>query len=141
MVVSHDRAFLDRCCDDIIAFEPGAAPARVPGGLAAWIKARAGARRAGSARLRDSRPAASPAPVGSSGVDSAARKSASTLRHRLRSIEKQMAPLTAEKSTLELQLVSSDHRKREAAASRLAEVTVALAGLEESWLEVATELG
>jgi ATP-binding cassette subfamily F protein uup len=36
VVVSHDRAFLERTVTDVVVMEPGARPARRPGGYAAW---------------------------------------------------------------------------------------------------------
>ena len=55
VIVSHDRALLDRTCDDVIVFEPGRRPARYPGGAEAWVRERQRNRRAGTARPRDAR--------------------------------------------------------------------------------------
>ena len=40
VVASHDRTFLDRTVDHVLAIEPGGAVARVPGGVAGWLAGR-----------------------------------------------------------------------------------------------------
>ena len=151
VIVSHDRALLDRTCDDVIVFEPGRRPARYPGGTEAWVKDRQRNRRSGTTRPRDTRAGGARAAPGR--ADSNADKpggraetrapraaSASTLRHRLRSIDREMAPLLTRRDDLEARLGDGDHRDRQAAASAYAEVVQQLHILEEQWLEVATDL-
>ncbi|MEP4651881.1 MAG: ABC-F family ATP-binding cassette domain-containing protein, partial [Ilumatobacter sp.] len=53
VVASHDRAFLDRVADHVLAIEPGGSMRRVPGGVRGWLDERAtsgGAARSGAAR-------------------------------------------------------------------------------------------
>ena len=145
VIVSHDRALLDRTCDDVIVFEPGRRPARYPGGTEAWVRDRQRNRRSGTARPRDAKSTApSDARAGRQRRrQSRARRgraSASTLRHRLRTIDREMPPLLTQRDELEARLGDGDHRDRQAAASAYAEVVQRLHSLEEQWLEVATDL-
>ncbi|HUP75877.1 MAG TPA: ABC-F family ATP-binding cassette domain-containing protein [Acidimicrobiales bacterium] len=136
VIVSHDRALLDRTCDDVIVFEPGRRPARYPGGAEAWVRERQRNRRVGTARPREAK-------VDRVDKTAGARTqtvSASTLRHRLRQIDREMQPLLTQRADLEARMGDSDHRERQAAASAFADVVQRLHGLEEQWLEVATDL-
>ena len=49
VVASHDRAFLDRTVDHVLAIDDDGRVARVPGGVSGWLASRAGRR----ARRRD----------------------------------------------------------------------------------------
>ena len=138
VIVSHDRALLDRTCDDVIVFEPGRRPARYPGGAEAWVRERQRNRRAGTARPRENKVDRNDKPGAKPGKARAV--SASTLRHRLRAIDKEMQPLLTRRADLEARMGDSDHREREAAASAFADVVHRLHGLEEQWLEVASDL-
>jgi ATP-binding cassette subfamily F protein uup len=40
VVASHDRAFLDRVADHVLAIDPGGSVRRVPGGVAGWLAER-----------------------------------------------------------------------------------------------------
>jgi ATP-binding cassette subfamily F protein uup len=143
VIVSHDRALLDRTCDDVIVFERGRRPSRYPGGAEAWVRDRQEPRRSGAARSRDAKPAGPSGPRRDGPTNGApARKpaSASTLRHRLRTIDRALQPLVARRSELEAAMADPDHRTREAAAHELAELAPRLHHLEEEWLEVAAAL-
>ena len=136
VIVSHDRALLDRTCDDVIVFESGRRPARYPGGAEAWVRDRQATRRSGTVRRRDPSP---PAVVAKT-VTKNKPASASTLRHRLRTIDRALQPLVTRRDELEAAMASTDHREREHAAIALAELVPQLHGLEEEWLEVASAL-
>jgi ATP-binding cassette subfamily F protein uup len=145
VIVSHDRALLDRTCDDVIVFEPGRRPARYPGGAEAWVRQRQANRRAGTARSRDAGVGGVDDPraraSGDTGKPSKVRAvSASTLRHRLRAIDREMQPLLTQRADLETRLSDGDHREREAAASALADLVERRHRLEEQWLELASDL-
>ncbi|MEO5838558.1 MAG: ABC-F family ATP-binding cassette domain-containing protein [Acidimicrobiales bacterium] len=146
VIVSHDRALVDRTCDDVIVFDPGRRPARYPGGAEAWVAERQRNRRVGTARPRDSKAggaadAKARVAAGTAGKPGKVRAaSASTLRHRLRTIDKEMQPLLAQRADLETRLSDGDHRDRQAAASAFAAVVERLHVLEEQWLEVAGDL-
>jgi len=136
VIVSHDRALLDRTCDDVIVFEPGRRPARYPGGAEAWVRERQRNRRAGTTRPRD----AANAKGATAGKPKVRAASASTLRHRLRTIDREMQPLLTQRSDLETRMGDGDHRERQIAAETYADVVQKLHHLEEQWLEVASDL-
>jgi len=146
VIVSHDRALLDRTCDDVIVFEPGRRPARYPGGAEAWVRERQGNRRAGTARPRDAKVVGAADPLARVASGEARKPgkvraaSASTLRHRLRTIDREMQPLLTQRAELETRLGDGDHRERQAAALAFADVVARLHVLEDQWLEVATDL-
>jgi ATP-binding cassette subfamily F protein uup len=138
VIVSHDRALLDRTCDDVIVFEPGRRPSRYPGGAEAWVRDRQRNRRSGTTRPRE----------GKDGKGTAAGKPASkaralspsTLRHRLRTIDRELQPLLSQRAELETRMGDGDHRERQLVASTYAEVVEKVHHLEEQWLEVAADL-
>ena len=51
-----------------------------------------------------------------------------------------MQPLLTQRTELETRMGDGDHRERQAAASAFADVVERLHGLEEQWLEVASDL-
>ena len=137
VVISHDRAFLDRTVDDVLVLDGRGGASRWPGGYAGWLEHRRSAAESSVGSIRrepsgDARPAAG-------GVR---RRSASTLRHALREVEGEMAAL--EGSVVELsERVSrsdADHVDLAEAARSLAEAEAALAEAEERWLAVSQEL-
>ena len=142
VVVSHDRAFLDRTVDDVVVVDGSGTVGRSPGGYAAWDEQR---RLAGSARSLAGR---TPAGAPGSGNDDAGRRrnarsgrSVSTIRHELRAAERQVAALSAERDSLaaELGAAGADHVALAEVGQRLSTVEEALLEAEETWLRLATE--
>ena len=133
VVVSHDRAFLERTCDDFVIFERGTVPSRREGGLLAWIESR---------RMSRPRPADAARTAPTARPPAAAKPSLSTLRHRLRTLDRELAPLQARKAELVAALAdaTSDHRRLESTAAELAALTEQLSALEDEWLTVASQL-
>jgi ATP-binding cassette subfamily F protein uup len=153
VVVSHDRAFLERTVTDVIVVDGRGGARRRPGGLAGWLADRRtaspdGGRRTASpdggrrtVRHGTDRPPTTPTrPTGTAragggsggaaGATGAGRaagpgvgRSASTLRHQLRDTEKELVALT---------------RRRDAAAARLEEAGAA--GDVEGLARIGTEL-
>lgn len=167
VVVSHDRAFLERVVADAlvldgVAASDGVARARRwPGGFGAWDKARkqAGGKRTviratGSDETPDAKSktgspanakaakATSPKQSGS-GSDSGSKKqrSSSTIGHLLRENEKSMARLEKQKTQLEIRLTEagSDHQQLAEIGSELQHVTSELEATEAKWLLLAEE--
>ena len=147
VVVSHDRAFLERTVEDVVVLDhPGAGAVRpgrvgrVPGGYAAYEAARRQARKAG-------RVGAAP-PQERSPRDPAARpgrervqRSPSTLRHLMRKAESDMRRLQERQATLEAELVGAqgDHVALARMGEDLSTVTSEMAEAEEAWLALAEE--
>ncbi len=160
VVVSHDRAFLERTVEDVIVLDGRGRAAKVPGGYAAyeshWRAARrrgraaevagvgagagvgtgagAGGReaRAGDAggSRRDGRP-----PGGGT------RRTPSTLRHLLRRAETEMHRLQDRQAALEAELAGArgDHVALATVGEELSVVNGELAAAEERWLALAEE--
>jgi ABC transport system ATP-binding/permease protein len=60
VVVSHDRAFLERSVDDVVVLDGAGGAGRRPGGYAAWEDERRRGRTAGTLRTRDTPATAAP---------------------------------------------------------------------------------
>jgi ATP-binding cassette subfamily F protein uup len=149
VVVSHDRAFLERTVEDVVVMDGHAGrsghAARIPGGFAAYVAARREARRPGWAGPASTRPPAPAAPRSAPARDRAAagerRRSPSTLRHLMRKAEAEMHRLSDRQAELEAELaaVGGDHVALAEVGERLSTVTADLAAAEETWLALAEE--
>jgi ABC transport system ATP-binding/permease protein len=129
LVVSHDRYFVDRVCDSIVALMGDGSLAALPGGVEEYLARRA----AGAAALPSAGgPAAGPAPARSAGDARAARKEAARLERRL---EK----LTAEEDRLHAALAdaATDHAAVLELDTRLRAVQAEKEQVEEEWLTAA----
>jgi ATP-binding cassette subfamily F protein uup len=156
VTVSHDRTFLDRTTDRILALDGAGSVAAVAGGLSAWVAgAEAAGRRRGSlttsggAHPPPGGEPAGPAPDGGqgpSGPRGAAGKgsgsrSASTIGHQLRAVDKELARLQRRRDQLNEALVApaADHLALARLGDELTEVQLALQEAEERWLLLAEE--
>ena len=130
-MASHDRAFLDRTVDHVLAVDSTSANVRrVPGGVEGWLRERrveASPRRSLSA---------SPAPV--DGV--AKGPSAYTIGRRLRDTEQEIGKAERARDRLVTSLAAAtDHGDLARIGAELAAAQAALAELEEQWLELAEQ--
>jgi ATP-binding cassette subfamily F protein uup len=148
VVVSHDRTFLERTTDRLVAVESGGTVSGVPGGVDGWIARMEGgdARRAGSlpsptapaeppetdvARTTPTRPRPRPGAGG--------RGSAPTNR-LLREAEKKMVRLQRQRDKIAETLIGShDHLEMNRLGAELAASQAALSDAEESWLALAED--
>ena len=134
VVVSHDRAFLERTVADVLVIDDApprpAGPRRLRrlGGRPAGPAGRAGA--APSPRLPARRREAAPG------------RSPSTLRRLLRETEKEIAALERRRDGLiaELAAAGADHEAMTRLGHELAAVEAELAAAEERWLALGEEL-
>ena len=136
VVVSHDRAFLERTVADVIVLDGHGTAARRPGGYASYEAERRAARRTGrtgttgGARRSVGRPAATSGP------------SASTVRHRLRDASRELAAAQAKRALLEPSVTEAaaagDHAELARLGSEVAALDRAVADAEERWLELAS---
>jgi len=134
VVVSHDRAFLERVVADALIVDQGQA-SRWPGGYNAWDEHRRSAVVVSSpSKGRRSKSDTRPQP--------AKGRSSSTLGRLIRETEKLMSRLEARKQNINIALVSSsdDHEALTKLGSELAEVETELAVAEEQWLALSEEL-
>ena len=148
VVVSHDRAFLERTVADVVVMDGGGAVARRPGGLASWESERRAmrTRRGGGIVLEaqgagDATSVQKPAPREPA---TAPAMSPSTLRHRMRAATREMRELHDRRSELESELASAasdpgGHERLAALGSELATLSDELAAVEERWLTLAAE--
>lgn len=143
VVVSHDRAFLERTVADVVVLDGEGTAGRRPGGFAAWEVER---------RLRRDRRRAAPRAAGkrrgprassdASSPDGQPRpRSASTLRRLMKETEKEIARLEQRRAALEAELAAAagDHLALARAGEGLAAVVAELTQVEEAWLALAEE--
>ena len=150
VTVSHDRSFLDRVTDELLALDGRGGADWVRGGVGAWLAAHqasstvpqqtgavsrpAAGRRRRRCRRRSGRPAK---PVTS--------RSPSTVRRQLAEAESDLAAAGAQRDALMIELQTAlDHREMAALGERLATAQVTVDAAEEAWLQLAAaaeELG
>lgn len=155
IVVSHDRAFLERTVADVMVMDGTSRPGRRAGGYARWEDERRAARptgRAGSAtrgptsasaRGKESAPARGKGSAPARRTPSDGARSASTLRHLMKEADRVIARCTRERDALETELAeraaTAAHTELSELGARLAAVTGELQAAEETWLALATE--
>jgi ATP-binding cassette subfamily F protein uup len=146
VIVSHDRALLERTAEEALVLDGLGHAAAAPGGFAQWEEARR--RRAETSDSRAAATGAAP-PVGRQPAPAApaptAKKprSRSTLRRLIGLAEAEMEKATAERDGLlaELAAAGNDHVALAGIAETLAAVETRLTAAEERWLELSEELG
>ncbi|MEO7556867.1 MAG: ABC-F family ATP-binding cassette domain-containing protein [Acidimicrobiales bacterium] len=138
IVVSHDRAFLERTVSDILVIDDEHPGRRVPGGFADWEAARRarrvrGTTRSASTRPRIAKPRSKPA--------AAAGRSESTVRHQLKAAERDLRKLERRRDELTAALAESvdDHGELARVGAELATVEAAVAEVEDRWLSLADQ--
>jgi ABC transport system ATP-binding/permease protein len=148
VVVSHDRAFLERTVEDVIVLDhPGAGASRpgrvgrVPGGYAAYEADRRQARRTGRVGGAPSAPRIERSPAGSRPARERSQRSPSTLRLLLRKAESDMRRLQERQATLEAEMAAAldDHVVLARLGEDLSVVSSEMSEAEESWLSLAEE--
>jgi ATP-binding cassette subfamily F protein uup len=147
VVVSHDRAFLERTVDDVIALDLGSTPGLVPGGYQGWLErrgpsqARRQARTANSA-APDRPPQPAEGPAGAAG-DVRRVRSPSTLRQLLTRAERELEAATAARDDVaaRLERPGIGHVELARLAQELATAEHRLGAAETGWLAIAEELG
>ncbi len=136
VVASHDRAFLDRVADHVLAIDPDGTVRRVPGGVSGWLAER----RSEAPRGR----AVTPSPVEHSdrsrSTSSTRGPSRSTLGRRIRETEQEMVKAQRRVDELTQRLgATTDHAELMAVGTELADAQAVLDGLESRWFELAEQ--
>ena len=128
VVVSHDRAFLDRTIETVLVVGPdGVTP--VPGGLDGWL---AGLLAPPARKAPEPKPAAATAKARTAGRPPVGRL--------LRETEKQMAKLGRQRDKLHDALVATtDHVELTRLGAELRDVQDELDAAEEQWLALAEQ--
>jgi ATP-binding cassette subfamily F protein uup len=123
VVVSHDRWFLERVCDDLYAITDQTVR-HLPGGVDDYLALRK--------RQESTAPGRSGEPTAPGGDSRAARK-------ELARIERRLSRIAAEETGLHESMaeVATDHEKVLALDARLRALNEEKAALEEQWLDLA----
>ena len=143
VAVSHDRAFLERVVDDVIVVDETTRVGRVPGGFAAWLETRRQNRRRGhaSTRVETDDNSATPSPAKNPDPKKKSGTSKSTLRHRLKEVEKQMRKAEKTVASLTAELAeATDHERMAELGTDLHAAQAELDDFEEQWMETSLEL-
>jgi ATP-binding cassette subfamily F protein uup len=131
---SHDRAFLDRVADHVLAIDEDGAMRRVAGGVSGWLSERSGQK--------------GPAPVKTaakktiSGKPKAARTgpSASTIGRQLRAAEQSMVKAQKRVYTLTTKMTGlTDAAELQRVGQELSDAQAELDDLEMRWLDLAEQ--
>jgi ATP-binding cassette subfamily F protein uup len=131
VVASHDRTFLDRTVDHVLAIDAAGNLRRVPGGVQGWLAERTAAPTSATPGPRPA-PAAGPKPDRS--------PSRYTLGRQIRDTEQAMARLERQVERLNEELVAAtEHRVLATLGGELALAQRELAELEERWLQLSDE--
>jgi ATP-binding cassette subfamily F protein uup len=134
VVVSHDRALLERTVEDVLVLDGRGGATQAPNGYAGYVAARAAP--AAPSRPKAAAPRREPAP--------SKARSPSTLRRLIGVAERAVTDAEAARDRLAAELAAvegSDHRALAATAQALADAETALGAAEERWLELSEELG
>ena len=138
VVVSHDRALLERTVEDVVVLDGHGNATPALAGYADYVAARSAPASAPLARAP--RPGA--APAAPSGPPKP--RSASTVRRLVGVAEREMAEAETRRDRLAAELGAadpSDHQALAATAQALAQAEAALGAAEERWLALSDELG
>jgi ATP-binding cassette subfamily F protein uup len=129
VVVSHDRYFVERVCDDVYALDPVGGIAHLPGGIEQYLEQRRHAAAPAPPPARSTRPAPSGAVV------RAARKD-------LQRLERELDRLGAREAALHEDMAASatDHVRLRALQVELECAVREREALEAAWLETAEAL-
>ena len=136
VVVSHDRAFIDRTVEEILALDGEGGAALVPGGVATWLQQR-------SARVSTPRSAPNQRSSSTKPAKQKSSRSPSTLNRLIANVEKDMTKRTTRQTVLyqDIADAGNDHKKLAALGEELAQLQTAIESLETQWLELTEELG
>ena len=139
VVVSHDRIFLDRTVNEVLALDSAGGAALVRGGVQGWLNQRKTPKQ--STKVRSAASVSSTvAPTPAPRVTVTA-KSASTLRRLLTQAEKSLADATThlESLTASVATAGADHALLARLTAELATAQIQMDTAEESWLALAAQ--
>ena len=135
VVVSHDRAFLERTVEEVLAFDGRGGAGLVPGGYPAWEASRR-RRRPDPGMGRAPTPAPPKAPSTRPVSALPARPGGS--RDMVKRTEKELSSLQARRAALEgdLEAAGADHVALARIGTELADLEKSIAAAEDRWLEL-----
>ncbi len=146
IVVSHDRYFLDRTVDTILAIEPGGTLRQYPGNYSVYLEYKRTAEQTQKPSIQPAEhdPNAKPAPTCSSASPTPApekpRKLSFKEKREYETLEQQIPRMEAERAELEVTLYTNPPTgfgELQRLSERLAELSAAIDTATERWLELA----
>ncbi|SDO86493.1 ATP-binding cassette, subfamily F, uup [Klenkia soli] len=134
LVVSHDRYFVDRVCDTVVALLGDGSLAQLPGGVEEYLRRRA----AGGAPLSTAA-GASGGDLGTTARPAVSAADARAARKEVQKLERRMLKLDADEKKLHAQLLdaATDHAKVAELNAQLIAVQTEKEQTETAWLEAA----
>ena len=141
VVVSHDRTFLDRTVEEVLAIDDVGRVELVRGGFAGWLARRA-ATGSSAARVVTPSPSTNPGSQGARPIEPVRpTRSPSTLRRLLTSAERDLAGASAQRDAVigELATAGADHRRMTELGRHLEQLAAQVAAAEERWMTLAGE--
>ena len=133
VTVSHDRAFLDRVTDELLALDGSGGVRWIRGGVAAWLAQRAAADAAPMPQMSARAPA-------STREKPRSGRSPSTVRRDLARAEAKLASANAARDQLDKEMASTNaHWELSTLGEQLAAAQAKVAAAEEAWLALAAE--
>jgi ABC transport system ATP-binding/permease protein len=151
VVVSHDRYFVERVCDDVYAITAEGGVRHVPGGIDQYLRERASPAQTGDAEVTSGprpstpgrRPTATPGKGPSTGANArAARKDARRDELEVKRLERAIEQLAGSETALEEQMAASatDHGRLAELQAELERLAAERERLEAGWLELSESL-
>jgi ATP-binding cassette subfamily F protein uup len=148
VVVSHDRYFVERVCDNVYALTDGGGIVHLPGGIAQYLEQRHGA--AGQAQMprsgRDTLATAAQlgpeAPLAPGAQIRATRKDAQRSERELKRLERAIEQLALREAALGERMAASasDHARLVELQSELEQLVTERGAQETAWLEASEAL-
>lgn len=141
MIVSHDRYFVERVCDNVHALTAGGGIRHLPGGIDQYLAERPS--------VEDERPGAkrNVAPAAKQGMSpgaatKTARKEVQRAQQQVKRLEREIDKLTQHESTLHEQMTANatDHGRLAELQSELERVVAERERVEVRWLEMSESL-
>lgn len=147
LVISHDRYFLERVCDDVVALYGDGQLVGLPGGIDQYLDRMRARRAAGpsTSSAQTSLPASAPTspPSGSTGAAGLSAADRRQVDKEIARIERSMARLDEQVAAVHAQMAqqASDHAQLADLNRELKQLQAAKDDLERAWLEAAERLG
>jgi ATP-binding cassette subfamily F protein uup len=140
VVISHDRYFVERVCDNVHGLMGDGQLRHLPGGIEQYVTARR-APAAGD----EWKPSASQKPAKQPGTGAqvhAARQEAKRIRKEVRRLERELERATAREAAIakEMDSAATDHELLGSLQKELVDVVAERERLEEEWLAISEQL-
>ncbi|MFG1752835.1 ABC-F family ATP-binding cassette domain-containing protein [Streptosporangium sandarakinum] len=147
ILVSHDRYFLERVCDRVVALLGDGKLSMLPGGVDEYLTRRASgaalSARAAAGGSAPASPAASAPSDGTKAQTGLSAKEERELRKELSRLERQLDKLSGREEKLHAAMAeaASDYGRLASLDAELKEILAEKDGIEAEWLETADRLG